>query len=155
MHTTAGIDWFRESWHPLVGLGLVVTLFAWIGLTVRRAPLSSYVRTPILAPVLVLGGLFLMTGVRWTLGRAAIHGALQAYLPLLVFPAMGFLFGWIGPKSRAPVNHRRGVPVDKRLPVISRYPTVSVRPVLPGLGRMSHRESRIGIIDRSGKVLAQ
>lgn len=93
MNAVAWLSWFLDDWHQLVGVGLVVTLLAWIGLAARRAPLSSYLRVPVVAPILVLGGRLLMTGFHWVLSRAAVHAVVQVYLPLLAFPVVGLLFG--------------------------------------------------------------
>ena len=56
MHAAAWLEWFWADWHPLVVLGAVVTVFAWIGLARRGAPISRYVRALMFAPILVLGG---------------------------------------------------------------------------------------------------
>jgi len=47
---TPPLDWFSHGWHPMLGLGMVVTVSTWIGLMVRRASFMAYLAADLQSP---------------------------------------------------------------------------------------------------------
>ncbi len=106
------LDWFRYGWHPMLGLGIVVTASTWIGLMIRRASFMAYLAAVLQSPFLVLAGLILGTLFQWALDRAGTGGAIRTYLPVLVFPALGFVAGRTGFGRRPSAGYARGTVIQ-------------------------------------------
>src|SRR5258708_20773795 len=111
------LDWFRYGWHPMLGLGIVVTASTWIGLMIRRASFMAYLAAVLQSPFLVLAGLILGTLFQWALDRAGTGGAIRTYLPVLVFPALGFVAGRTGFGRRPSAGYARGTVIQDAGPL--------------------------------------
>ncbi len=102
------LNWISHGWHPMLGLGLVVTVSMWTGLIMRRASFMAYLAAVLQSPFLVLAGLILGTLIQWALDRAGTGGALRTYLPVLVFPVLGFVVGRGGFGRKPSADYARG-----------------------------------------------
>src|SRR5258706_8195408 len=110
---TPSLDWFSHGWHPMLGLGMVVIVSTWIGLMMRRASFMAYLAAVLQSPFLVLAGLILGTLIQWALDRAGTGGALRTYLPVLVFPVLGFVVGRAGFGRRSSADYARGTVIQE------------------------------------------
>src|SRR5258706_7263077 len=106
------LNWISHGWHPMLGLGLVVTVSMWTGLMIRRASFMAYLAAVLQTPFLVLAGLILGTLIQWALDRAGTGGAIRTYLPVLVFPALGFVVGRAGFGRRQTAGYARGTVIQ-------------------------------------------
>src|SRR5258706_15922582 len=106
------LNWISHGWHPMLGLGLVVTVSMWTGLIMRRASFMAYLAAVLQSPFLVLAGLILGTLIQWALDRAGTGGALRTYLPVLVFPVLGFIVGRTGFGRRPSAGYARGTVIQ-------------------------------------------
>jgi len=127
---TLPLDWFRHGWHPMLGLGMVVIVSTWIGLMIRHASFIAYLTAVLQSPFLVLAGLILGTLIQWALDRAGTGGAIRTYLPVLVFPVLGFVVGSAAFGRRQSAGYARGT-VIQEAGVVQRM-----------LGRIRRRDSR-------------
>src|SRR5258706_1021080 len=106
------LNWISHGWHPMLGLGLVVTVSMWTGLIMRRASFMAYLAAVLQSPFLVLAGLILGTLIQWALDRAGTGGAMRTYLPVLVFPVLGFVAGCTGFGRRSSAGYARGTVIQ-------------------------------------------